>query len=353
MTDNKIEKRPATLKNLEDSSVEITASLSAEELNQYRTATLKELNETISLDGFRKGHIPENILIEKVGEMDLLYKMTGKALENIYPTLLKENNLNAIGQPQISILKMAPNNPVEFKITTAILPEFKLPDYKTISGKINKEKIEIIEITDAEVDDAIARIQKMNIPISENADDATTGATKIPQVPELTDEFVKKLGAFKDVEDFKIKLKENLHADKKQKATEAQRVKLMDTILENTTIILPKIILEGETNRIFEQTKADIARMGLQFDKYLEQIKKTEEEFRETLRPGATKRAKIQLVLDKIIKTENIQPDAEEVQKNIDAILAQHKEAKIENIRPYIEMVLANQEVFKLLEKEV
>jgi len=90
----------------------------------------------------------------------------------------------------------------------------------------------------------------------------------------------------------------------------------MDNILAETKIDLPKIIIENETNRMLTQTKADITRMGLQFDKYLEHIKKTEDDLRKELQPDAEKRTKIQFVLDKIIKIEAIKADKEEVRKN-------------------------------------
>ncbi|MEA2113007.1 MAG: trigger factor [Patescibacteria group bacterium] len=341
-----VEKRTVEINNVSTSEVEIKSSISVEELNRYKEGALKKLGEEISMDGFRKGHIPENILKEKLGELAILNQMAEMALADIYPLIVVENKIDVIGHPQVTITKLAPDNPVEFTVKSAIFPQFELPDYKKIAKKINSEKQEVIEVKDEEMETAIKQIQKVN-----QSPEAIKEETREGNV-ELTDEFVKKLGDFKDVDDFKNKLKENIKLEKTNKAGEAKKVKIMDKILTETKLELPEIIIKDETERLLNQTKADITRMGLQFDKYLEHLKKTEEDLRKELQPDAEKRAKIQFILDKITKTEKIEVDKGEVEKNIKEILKQHKEAKEENVRPYIEMVLSNQEVFKLLEEQ-
>jgi FKBP-type peptidyl-prolyl cis-trans isomerase (trigger factor) len=346
MTDNQ---PTTTIKKLANSTVEIESSLSVEELNRYREPALKKLGEEITLDGFRKNHIPEKILEEKIGAMTILNQMVELALSDTYPLIVTKNNLAVIGQPHITITKMTLNQPVEFKITSAILPEFDLPDYQAIARTINSKKEGVAEVTEEELASAIKQIQKISSrPLATPTEESKTTEVEA----ELTDASVKKLGSFKDVADFKAKLKENLYQEKKNKAQEAQRVKIMDALLTEIKLTLPEIIIQEETERLFNQTKSDIAQMGLNFEKYLEHLKKTAEELKQELRPDAEKRAKIQFILDKIIKAEQIEADPIEVTQNIEYILKQHPEAKQEVVRSYVEMVLSNQAVFKLLEKQ-
>jgi FKBP-type peptidyl-prolyl cis-trans isomerase (trigger factor) len=347
------DKREVKIKELDNSSLEIESSISVKELDQHREKALKILSEDISIDGFRKGHIPENVLVEKIGEMNILNQMAELALSDIYPIIVLENKIDVIGQPQITITKMAPNNPIEFKIISTILPKFNLPNYKKIAKKINSEKTEKIEVTEEDVSNTVNQIKKTNPETELTGKEQENNEEKETTSNELTKETLKKLGDFKDIEDFKDKLKENIRQEKTNKAIEAKRVKIMDAILSETEINLPEIIIQSETDRILAQTKSDIERMGLQFDKYLEHLKKTEEDLRKELQPDAEKRAKIQFILDKIIKAEKIEPNEEEANKNIEQILNQHKEAKKEDVENYIKMVLSNQEVFKLLEKQI
>lgn len=336
-------KREITLNKLPNSNLEIIASISKEELENKKAQAVKNLSSEIKIDGYRSGHIPESVLIKNIGEMPLLNEMAELALSDIYPIIVLENNIQAIGRPEITITKMAPNNPVEFKIKVAIMPEFTLPDYKKIAKKISSEKTEKIEVSDKEVEDTLMHIRKMNSIPKENNQE--------PEIPELNLDMVKKLGDFKNLEDFKVKLKENILKEKEMQGREIKRIKIMDAILEKSSLDIPEIIIEGEIDRMLAQTKSDISRMGLNFDKYLEHLKKTEEDLRKELKPEAEKRSKIQLILDKIIQEEKITPNKEEMDKTVGELMKQHPEVKKEQVVPYVQMVLSNQEVFKLLEK--
>ena len=348
-----MEKIKIKTKKLENSMLEIETSISVEELEKRREKAIKNLGSEIKTDGFRKGHVPQDVLIQKIGELPLLNEMAELALSDIYPAIVIQNNIKAIGQPQITITKITPGIPVELKITLATLPEFKLPDYKKIAKKINDEKEEKIEVTEKEIEDTILHIQKSNAPQPEiTKNEKGVEKADEPKLPEINDEFVKKLGDFKDVADFKIKLKENIKKEKEHRAGEIKKVKIIDSILEQTKIELPEIIIQSELDRMLIQMKSDITKMGLQFDKYLEHIKKTEEDLKKEIKPEAEKKSKVQLILDNIINEEKIIPSEEEVKKNVEELLKQHKEASEEQVKPYVEMVLSNQEVFKLLESQ-
>ncbi|MCK5022087.1 MAG: hypothetical protein KAR54_02465 [Candidatus Pacebacteria bacterium] len=351
-----MQKEDIKIKELGESTIEIELSISIEKLNKYREKAIKDMGSEISIAGFRKGHIPEDVLVKKIGELPILNETAEMALSDMYPKIIMENSIQAIGQPHITITKMVINTPVEVKIKIAIMPKFTLPDYKEIAKKVNNEKQEKIEVTEKEIEDTITQIRKMNTTPdgNQNVDvpSTKTDETQKIELAELNDEMVKKLGDFKDVADFKIKLKENIKKEKEHKAEEVKKIKIIDTILEKIKIDLPEIMVNSEIERMLAQTKQDITKMGLQFDKYLEHIKKTEEELRKELKPEAEKKSKIQLILDKIIQEEKIKPNEEEVKKQVKMLLEQHKEAKEDVVKPYVEMVLSNQEVFKLLERQ-
>jgi hypothetical protein len=109
------------------------------------------------MPGFRPGHIPEAILIQKVGEMALITDMAEHALEDAYREIVRHHEIDVVGHPQVSITKLAKDNPLGFSITVPVMPEFSLPDYKKIASGINKDK-ESKDVTDAEVEAQIEEI---------------------------------------------------------------------------------------------------------------------------------------------------------------------------------------------------
>ena len=133
------------IKLLPNSEVEIIGEISAEIFMSGRSNAIKEFSDNAEMDGFRKGKIPEDILIKNIGIGAVLEKMAVIALEKEYPKIISEHKVRAIGRPEITLTKLAENNPLGFKVTTSALPEITLPDYKSIAKKIMAKKEEVSE----------------------------------------------------------------------------------------------------------------------------------------------------------------------------------------------------------------
>src|SRR3989338_2508347 len=123
-----------TLNSLPERELEIVGAITVEKMSLMRQKALNRLKESVEIAGFRKGNVPDAILVQKVGEMRILEEAAEMALSEEYPNILEEHHVDAIGRPEISITKMAPRNPLEFKIKTALMPEVSLTDYKKIAS---------------------------------------------------------------------------------------------------------------------------------------------------------------------------------------------------------------------------
>ena len=358
-----------TVEELPDSQVKISGELPYVELQSERNAALVALGKEVELDGFRKGHIPTPILEKHLGEMTILGEMAERAIAHAYPHIVEEHKLEVIGQPQIEVTKIAPENPLAFTVTVAVVPTFELPDYKTIAKDINKNR-PTDEVTDDELAEKIKEIQtqkkayeKMQnlaakqgeagdlpTPESEAAKAAEKDDTPLP---ELTDEYVKTLGQpgqFETVDDFKAKLREHLEIEKKQQNAAKHRAEITDGIIEKTEINLPKILVDSEINQIFSQMQEDLDRAELKMDDYLTHIKKTKDELKAERTPAAEKRAKLQLILNEIAKKEEIVPEPEALNAQTKELMERFKDADEHRVRLYVASVLLNEEVMKKLE---
>jgi trigger factor len=110
------------------SKIEITGTVPAVQFESFRKKALENINNEISIDGFRKGKIPENILISKVGDMTILEEMAELALSVSYPKMVIEEKLDVIGRPEIQITKIAKDqiklNRVQNEITIYYSPYY-------------------------------------------------------------------------------------------------------------------------------------------------------------------------------------------------------------------------------------
>jgi len=340
-------------KKLPDCEVEITAEITMEALEDYKVKALKKIKEVAELPGFRKGHVPDATLKEKFGEMGILEDAGEMAINDSAIEILVESKINFLGRPDIALSKIALGSPIEFKIKVTVIPEVKLPDYKKIAKKENSVEEKIEEVTEKQVEETIEQIRKMYA--EQNHSHAHSEVHKDDEelpLPEINDEFVKKLGDFKDVADFKEKLKINIGKEKEIHAKDKKRGMLLEKLVAETKIEMPKIVVESELEKMEGQFKGDIAQMGLQPEEYLKHIKKTWEDLRKEWYPDAEKRAKTQLILQKISLEEKIEPNKEDVEKEIKNLIAQYKGADPERVKAYVEMVLVNDAVIKFLENQ-
>jgi len=328
------------IKKLENSEVEISGEILAESLEKYKERATKNISQNVEIKGFRKGKIPEDILRKNVGEMTILQEAAELALSDEYPKIILEYKINPIGNPQVSLTKLAPGENLGFKAKVTVMPEVTLTDYKTIAKKVVSEK-DNLEVTEENLNTAIETIRKQRTTDKEQK-----------ELPELNDEFVKTLGNFKDVKDFKEKLMENMKLEKARIAKDKKRNKIADGIIEKSKISLPQLLIDGELERMVAQFKADIEQAGLTYEKYLNEVKKTNEDIKKEWVPIAEKKAKLQLVLNKIALEENIKPAEDQVQKEMEHILSHHKDAPEERVRIFVETMLTNEKVFEFLENQ-
>ncbi len=341
----KDEKKYANIKisNLDNSEVEIEGEIVAEHFEEHRKSAVKKLVENAELPGFRKGFAPENMVIERFGSIRILENAAQEALDSQYWSIITDHSIKAIGNPKVTITKIAEKSPLGFKINTAIMPEIKLPDYKSIAKKEVAEaekKAETPTVEEKEINDIVLQLRKARV-----AKD-----TPEEQLPAFDDEFAKSLGEFTTADEVREKIKENAMAEKKIRAKEKIRLTILEALVEKTTIAIPEIMIEGETQKMLAQFKDDIARAGLTYEEYLKHLKKTEEEMKKEWRDSAIKRAKTQLILGKIAAEEKIVPEEEAIKKEVDHIISHHADADRYRVRMYVESMLLNEKVLEFLE---
>jgi FKBP-type peptidyl-prolyl cis-trans isomerase (trigger factor) len=346
------------IKKLPNSQVEITVTLPIELVESYKAESVKRLQDTITIDGFRKGHVPESAIIERVGEMGLLAEMADSALTTAYAEIMKQADVSPISRPVINATTLAPGNDVVYTITTDVMPTVELKDIAKIAKEKNKEKLEV-ELADADVDNAIRDIRQMRAhqklhDDGHEHDDHNHQNIPDDQLPEFNDEFVKSLGAFESVEDFKTKLRENMTKEKEAHAHEKRRIEIIEAIVADGTFDIPGSMVDFELDKMLEQFKYDLSMSGMKIEDYMTHIGKNMDEMKTEWRAQAIKRVQMQLSLDKIATDFNIKPDADKVTEQIAQIMEMYKDQQVEeaNVTAYVNQMSTNAAVFDWLEAQ-
>lgn len=134
-----------------------------------------------------------------------------------------------------------------------------------------------------------------------------------PQLPELDDEFAKDVSEFDTLEEYKADLRKNLTEARAAEADRNFRTEVMNKALDNMSVTVPEAMIAEKTDE-FLRNYAD--SMGLRGSVSREDLIKglgmTEESFTAMMRPGAERQVQADLLLDAIVKAENLQATDEE-----------------------------------------
>ncbi len=127
------------IKRLPKSQAEITVSIPWADWKKYINQAVQKLGHDVKTPGFRPGKAPRNIIEQKVGNKAILEEAGNMAIQKNYEEILEKEKIDAIGAPQAKILKIAEGNDLEYRITTAVMPEVVIKKWEDAIRKINKE----------------------------------------------------------------------------------------------------------------------------------------------------------------------------------------------------------------------
>ena len=179
---------------------------------------------------------------------------------------------------------------------------------------------------------------------------------KVKELPEINDDFIKDSTGAESVEAYKAETKERLE---KQNADRAER-ELEDEILKKITaeskMEIPEALIESQIERMVEEFAYRLSYQGLKFEDYLKYTNKTMDDVKKDYREQAEDMVKSQLVIDKIITTEDIKATEEEIEARVKE-MAEKQGKKVPDIKKamgsrqmeYIENDIVIKKLFEVL----
>lgn len=180
------------------------------------------------------------------------------------------------------------------------------------------------------------------------------------EFPALDDEFAKKLGQ-KDLGALKKILEQNLHHEAEHK--EEQRIdgEILEKIIATAEFgEIPELLIRSEKQKMFNELKHDLEKNGVDFEKYLKDIKKTEEEIYQDFTERGTTRVKAALISRQVALDNDIKVDDKEIEDEASMIrLTYQGDPKVEEalkrpeVRDTLAMTIQNRKVVKFLKEKI
>lgn len=142
---------------------------------------------------------------------------------------------------------------------------------------------------------------------------------KAKEIPEIDDEFASEVSEFDTLDEYKEDLKKSIAKKKESEGKEKQEDDVVEQAVKNAQYELPEAMVETQVSQMAEDFARRIKNQGLSMEQYFQFTGLSAEKLLEDMRPQAVKSIETRLVLEAIVKAENIEvSDArfdEEVQK--------------------------------------
>lgn len=127
---------PSTLEQLTPTRVKLTVEIPFSALQPSLDKVYRQIASQVNIPGFRKGHVPQRIIDQRVGRGAVLQDAINEAIPDAYGQAVAEHGVAPLGQPEIELSKLEDNDVVEFTAEVNVRPEFDLPDFSKVSVKV-------------------------------------------------------------------------------------------------------------------------------------------------------------------------------------------------------------------------
>lgn len=145
--------------------------------------------------------------------------------------------------------------------------------------------------------------------------------------PELDEALIERATGHKHtVEEFKKDVEKNIRNKKEDEAKVKQENEYIEKVLKEMKVELPQIMIDDEVEFMISEIKEEVEAKGMEFKKFLEQAKLTDDDLRKKYAAEAEKRVKIRLALQFLLKAEEIKISDEDLKAELDKLKAMYPE---------------------------
>lgn len=146
----------SSVEKLSATRTKLTIEVPFEELKPEFDKAYATLAQQVNMPGFRKGKVPAKILEARLGRGVVLDQVINEMLPSRYSQAVEENDVKALGQPEIEISELEDGKHITFTAEVDVRPEIEVPDFSAISVEVAPLKADD-EAIDAELKNLQAR----------------------------------------------------------------------------------------------------------------------------------------------------------------------------------------------------
>ena len=360
--------------SLEKSAVKLTVTIAKKDVQESYNGVLTKYTKNAQIPGFRKGHVPANILERKYGEgikADALSEIIDSSLNEIFEKET-ENRPLPYQQPAMEkVPELDLTKDLTYSVTYDVFPKVEVSNFSGITVKEPQ-----VTISDKDLENELKAIQERNaVVIDKKADEpaekdnivtvdyeeengekrngyvftigsgedaygiedqiigmkkdetkefekdskkikVTVKTIKVRNLPALDDELAKDVSEkFKTLDDLKKDISRNMEVAKNRKISEIKSQSLLEQLIEKNPFEIPASMLAAELDGRWRMMAQQFQTTPEQLKKMIESSGQTTESMLKEWTGDSEKMLKSRIIVDSLIKSKNISVTPEEIEE--------------------------------------
>ena len=163
----------------------------------------------------------------------------------------------------------------------------------------------------------------------------TVKEIKEKQYDDLDDDFAQNVSDFDTLAEYKEDLKKTIGERKANEAKNKKEAEAIDKIIENAKMDIPSAMVDTQVRQMAEDFSRRLQQQGLSVEKYFQFTGLTADKLFADMQPEAEKRIKSRLVLEAIVKAENIEVSDEEYESELNK-MAESYGMEVDKIKEFM-----------------
>ena len=159
----------------------------------------------------------------------------------------------------------------------------------------------------------------------------------VTNVPEQDDEFAKDVSEFDTLEELKADIRAKALEQAQKQIDSAFENAAVEKAAENTTVDMPKALVENELDTQMERFAYQLQMSGYSMEQYAKMMGGDVSTMRNAFRPAAEKQAKISVTLEKIVEVEGLTASEEEIEEEFKS-LAEQYQLEVDKVKEMVPM---------------
>ncbi len=163
----------------------------------------------------------------------------------------------------------------------------------------------------------------------------TVKEIKVKELPALDDEFASEVSEFDTLDEYKQDIEKKLQERKEKAAASQNEDRVVAKVVENASMESPEKMIDAQVDNMLRETAQRMQSQGLSMDLYMKYTGMTADQMKDQMRPEAVKRIQTRLVLEAVVKAENIETSEEKLDEEI-AKMAEAYKMEADKLKSYM-----------------